>query len=213
MKTTLDLHGQPLNRRFNGARISDRDTAELLGLVKGLLADGRISEEEIDLVNSWIKIHPEIAQTRPASAIRERLERIFKDGVISDEERQDLLGLLTSLVGGKAGIIGHEIASTELPLDNPAPQIRFQGNVFVLTGRFAFGPRKECQRFTTEAGGTCEDSVTLRTNYLIIGTFGSSDWVESSYGRKIEKAVQYRGQGCQIRIVSEDHWANSLRAA
>ncbi len=52
--------------------------------------------------------------------------------------------------------------------------------------------------------------MTQRTNYLIIGTFGSRDWVHTSFGRKIEKAVQYRIAGCRLAIVGEDHWAASL---
>jgi hypothetical protein len=45
---------------------------------------------------------------------------------------------------------------------------------------------------------------------LIVGTFGSRDWVHTSFGRKIEKAVTYRRAGQRLAIISEDHWAGSL---
>jgi hypothetical protein len=55
--------------------------------------------------------------------------------------------------------------------------------------------------------------VTLRTSFLVIGTFGSEDWAHSSFGRKIEKAMDLRRRGVSsIRIVGEDHWATALSA-
>jgi len=44
----------------------------------------------------------------------------------------------------------------------------------------------------------------------VLGTFGSRDWVHTSFGRKIETAIRYRDKGAPIAIVSEDHWAASL---
>ena len=80
----------------------------------------------------------------------------------------------------------------------------------MFTGKFAFGPRKECERQVHSLGGRCEESVTQQTNYLIVGTFGSRDWVHTSFGRKIEKAVAYRRSGMGLAIISEDHWAGLL---
>jgi len=196
--------------RFNEDRRLERDTSEMLGLAKGVLSDGRIVDEEVRLIRSWIKSHPDVRNTWPVNVLAQRLERIFDDGKVSEEEREDLHSLLNELVGGKAGIIGMENAATTLPLDKPAPTINFSRRIFVLTGKFAFGPRAACQRFTCEAGGICEDAVTKRTNYLVIGTFGSRDWVHTSHGRKIEKVLEYRESGARIVIIGEDHWASSL---
>lgn len=85
-------------------------------------------------------------------------------------------------------------------------------SIFVFTGKFAFGPRAECQRQAVARGGLCEENVTQRTTYLIIGTFGSRDWVHTPFGRKIEKAVKYREAGLGVAIVAEEHWAGCLAA-
>jgi len=211
--TPIDPNGQPLNMRFNADRRLERDISEMLGLAKGILSDGRIADDEVNLIRSWIKSHPDARSTWPGNVLSKRLERIFDDGIVSEDERTDLSSLLTDLVGGKAGIIGMENAATTLPLDKPAPKIIFSRRVFVLTGKFAFGPRASCQRLTRDAGGVSEDAVTKRTNYLVIGTFGSRDWVHTSHGRKIEKVLEYRENGSRIAIVGEDHWASSLPAA
>ncbi len=129
---------------------------------------------------------------------------------MDDAERKDLAGLLSSIVGGKTGIIAGEDAATDLPVDHPAPAITWPDSVFVFTGNFAFGPRAECERQVTQLGGVCERGVTRRTNFLVTGTFGSRDWVHTSFGRKIEKAVQYRDAGLPLAIVAEDHWTAAL---
>ena len=53
--------------------------------------------------------------------------------------------------------------------------------------------------------------VVIEKKYLVIGDIGSKDWSHSSYGRKIEKAVEYRDtKDTGISIVCESHWAKFL---
>jgi NAD-dependent DNA ligase len=80
----------------------------------------------------------------------------------------------------------------------------------VFTGKFAFGTRSECQRHVAKLGAVSGNDVTLQTRYLIIGTFGSRDWVHTSFGRKIQKAVKYREAGNRIVIAAEDPWVRCI---
>ncbi len=212
MRNDIDDQGQPLNRHFNSQRRAERDVSELLGLAKGVLADGVVTESEAVLVRDWLQGHPDAADIWPVNVLSRRIESIFEDGIVDDDERRDLACLLRDIVGGKVGIVGGEDTATALPLDAPCPEIVWTDSVFVFTGKFAFGPRKECQKWTERLGGVCEKSVTKRTNYLVIGTFGSRDWVHSSFGRKIEKAVGIREAGQQLALIGEDHWAESLES-
>jgi hypothetical protein len=205
-----DPHGQPYNVRFNRARRAERDLTEMLGLVKGLLADGVVTDAEAAHLANWAQHHPDATEQWPIPALKARLDQIFADGQVDDGERRDLAELLEAIVGGTAGIIVGEDAATELPLDQPPPAIHWPGSVFVFTGKFAFGPRAECQRVVLELGGECDDNITRRTRYLVLGTFGSRDWVHTSFGRKIQKAVEYRASGVPLAIVAEDHWATLL---
>jgi len=206
----LDPHGQPLGLWFNRARRAERDLSEMLGLVKGVLADGIVSDTEAELMRSWAAQHLDATGQWPISILKARLDRIFEDGRVDDAERVDLAELLESIVGGTAGIIGAEDAATELPFDIPAPSLSWNGSIFVFTGKFAYGTRNDCQHEAVRRGAVCEDGITRRTNYLVIGTFGSRDWAHTSFGRKIEKAVSYRRDGAPLAIVGEDHWATSL---
>ena len=210
MSTRLDEHGQPVQAGFNAHRRLERDISELLGLAKGILADGQVSDAEAVLLDQWMRAHAERVACWPCDQIATRLRTVLADGMVGNEERSDLAELLSQLVGGDAGIIDGDNAATRLPLDRPPPTIAYPGRTFVLTGKFAFGARTACERLVRERQGACESGVTMRTDYLVIGTFGSREWVHTSHGRKIEKALHYRTRGASIGIVAEQHWAASL---
>lgn len=205
----LDPDGQP-PPRFNAMRREDRNICEMLGLVKGVLADGTVSAAEIDLLHGWARAHPDVIEGWPGRVLYRRLETIAADGVVTDTEREDLAELLRQIVGGQAGILVGASTATELPLDRPPPVIAFQDCGFVFTGKFAFGPRAACEEAVQRLGGWCAPSVTRQTRYLVIGTFGSRDWIQSSHGRKIEKAVGYRDMRGAPFIIGEDHWADAV---
>ena len=139
-----------------------------------------------------------------------RLMHHFKDGVIDQAEHADLRRLLDQLVSGELSAVSDTDAATMLPLDQPPPVIEWIGMADVFTGQFAFGPRRDCEREVEKRGGMCAGNITKRTSFLVIGTFGSRDWVHTAFGRKIEKAVSYREAGVPLRIVADDHWASTL---
>jgi NAD-dependent DNA ligase len=97
-----------------------------------------------------------------------------------------------------------------LPLSKPAPPIFFQDQQFCFTGRFAWGSRKQCEAETRSRGGSTQVNVTQETNFLIIGSIGSRDWLHSTHGRKIEYAQKLTSSEFPIAIVSEEHWVDHL---
>ncbi len=83
--------------------------------------------------------------------------------------------------------------------------------VYVFTSRFAYGTRRQCQQEVLDRQSEVADNVTRLTTFLVIGSFGSRDWMTSSYGTKIRRAAELRDSGVAIRLVREDHWASNLR--
>ena len=135
----LDPHGQPYGVQFNAARRTERDLSEMLGLVKAMLVDGVVADAEARYLRDWGSNHPDTLNCWPASQIFGRLQQYFADGRIDDSERADLLELLSSLVGGTASLVlGYEGATT-LPLDAPPPLVCWDKEVYVFTGKFAYG--------------------------------------------------------------------------
>lgn len=201
----IDPHGQPFHVKFNRARRAERDLCELLGLARGLLAAGVVTADEATLLHEWVARHEDALDHWAVRTVHNRLTAHFEDGVIDEEERADLKLLLDSLVGGELSAVCDADAAPTLPLDQPPPTIEWSGRIYVFTGKFAWGTRRDCEREVVNRGGTCDP-----TAFLVIGTFGSRDCVHTAFGRKIDKAVSYRQAGASLRIVAEDHWANSL---
>lgn len=210
MTMPLDMHGQPLNPSLNRTRRTERDLSELLGVAKGMLADGVVNEAEAEYLARWGTNHPDALQHWPTNLIFTRLQQYFADGRIDEMERGELYEVLTCLVGGTASLLlGYEAATT-LPLDVPPPAVVWPNETYVFTGRFAYGSRGVCERAVCDRGGSCERTITRRTGFLVIGTFGSEDWRHSAYGEKIQRAVELRSKGAAVRIIGEDHWASAL---
>lgn len=84
--------------------------------------------------------------------------------------------------------------------------MEWTGRMFLFTGTMAYGPRKACEALVVERGGSIAAGVSKKTHYLVIGSIGNEQWLHSSYGTKITKAVEIREVGANIAIVSEAHW-------
>ena len=189
--------------------IQDRLIDELIGVCRGVIADGRVDEQEAIFLGQWIENHREIADRWPVNILYARLVEMLRDGIMSESERAELLLTLRDLTG-ESLIYQEPNRSTTLPLDNPQPEIDFTGKSFCLTGRFVFGSELECEEAILEFGGDIVEAPNMVTDYLVIGELSSPDWIHTSFGRSIEHAVDLKQQGSSISIISEEHWVNSL---
>jgi hypothetical protein len=80
----------------------------------------------------------------------------------------------------------------------------------LFTGTFLYGTRSACERAVTTRNGMVGDNVTIGLDYLVAGTMTTEDWAHATFGRKIEKAVEYRARGYKVRLVGEDRWVAAL---
>lgn len=209
--SSLDRDGQPVVRAFNAARLSDRAVDELIGLCRGVLADGAVTDGEAKFLLQWMEANREAAGRWPCSPLYRRLRGMLVDKTLDPDEQSELLDLLLDITGGGLPI-DERVASmsSSLPLCSPPPEVLFRDRSFCLTGKFIFGSRKQCEAALSERGASALPNPTQKTSYLVIGAIGSKDWIHSTHGRKIEKAVELREDGYSIRIVSESHWATFL---
>lgn len=194
--------------RLGEHRRLEQGLAEMLGLVRGVIADGTVSADEARQLARWTREHPDVATMWPANLLARRLEQIVRDGRVDARERKHLGSLLGQLTENGAAL-GFLLA-TDLPIDRPEPEVAFEGRIFVFAGEMAYGPRRACEREVVELGGECERTVTRRTDYLVIGTLASTDWAQDGFGSMVDEVVQYRARGVPIAIVSEEHWADAL---
>jgi len=106
-----------------------------------------------------------------------------------------------------------QVPSSRELLDEPAPEIVFESHSFCFTGVFTFGggDRTQCEAAVRARGGCCYERPNRDLNYLVIGTFAEPAWAHETYGRKIETALDLRAAGAHCKIISEEHWAASLK--
>ena len=94
--------------------------------------------------------------------------------------------------------------------NNPLPKIKFAASVFVFTGKFSFGEKKDCRQAVIEKGGKVEGVVKTSSDYLIVGEKGNPTWKRGNYGGKIAKAFNFRHNYGKPAIVSESDWKAAL---
>lgn len=191
--------------KYNRKNIQDRQIDTLIGLSKGLLADGSVNQKEAEYLHNWLVQNRHASDNPMIQNLFERIDLMLEDGILDDEESHDLFALLGSLTG-ESGAIGEVPKTTTLPIDLPMPSITFNGSTFLFTGTFVFGTRKQCQDLIISLGGINAKSVSKNVNYLVLGDYVTSSWAHESFGRKIEKAMKYREEGVPLAIITEKHW-------
>ena len=195
-------------RRIQEQSRIERAFAEMMGVARGIIADGVVSSDEATRLARWTRENPEIATRWPANMLARRLESIVRDGRVDARERSHLEAVLGQLAENP-GWMGFSLA-TDLPVDRPEPAVVFESKTFVFAGEMAYGPRRACEREVVELGGTCDPTVTRRTDYLVLGGLSASEWAQEGFGTQVNEVVQLRARGAHIAIISEEHWANAL---
>ncbi len=201
------------------ARVSDRSVDELIGLCRGILADGRIVQAEAEFLLQWMAANQANCMQWPMNMLYGRLCEMLEDSYFDSSEETELIELLKKFTGGE--LPPEEIAngglvvsySSSLPLDQPIPKIIFSDKSFCFTGEMCFGPRKDCAALVEQLGGKAVNSINKVLNYLVVGHIGSLSWAHSTHGRKIETAVSLRDQGHKVAIIGEQHWVREAQAA
>ena len=80
----LDKHGRSLTERLSRARLESRDISELIGICKGVLADGVISYPEAFFILGWLEEHRIITDVWPASILYQSLDNMLEDLAVRD---------------------------------------------------------------------------------------------------------------------------------
>lgn len=198
---------QTLNR-LNGDRLQSRQVDELIGLARGLIADGLINQAEVEFLQSWLVANLSVSHQPLIATLYDRISNIVGDGLADVEECNDLFASLNAFTASDR-VLGEASKSTTLPLCQPAPLVTFEAMNFCFTGTFGFGQRKHCEEAVITRGGT-SGSLTKATNYLVIGVYATESWKHSSFGNKILKAAEMRASGVPLSIIGEEHWSAHL---
>jgi NAD-dependent DNA ligase len=200
---------------------------QLHGFLHGIVIDNKVNDQEVYGLREWLQAFSEYKTIWPFSEIWNLLEAILADGIVDEEERQYLIDFCMEFSERPidAAVIHDDIYKKRF-MKNNAPilkpvtalcdqvtKIAFESNTFCLTGPAKAGKRGEIEHSIERAGGTIRPRVDKSLNYLVIGANSSPCWVYSTYGRKIEQAMQLRQNGNQPLILYEDTFIPLLQTA
>jgi NAD-dependent DNA ligase len=197
-----------LLNRLSGPRIQSRQIDELIGLARGVAADGKLNLAEAEFLQKWLAANADISDQPVVRVLYKRINEVLADGHLDDAEARDLLSTLNEF-SNRDFELGEVLKATTLPLCDPAPDLTFEGQRYCFTGTFNFGARRACEDTITQRGGWA-GSLTKETNVLVIGVYATDSWKHSSFGNKIIRACEMRDAGDPISIVSEGHWTRYI---
>lgn len=186
----------------------------LEGLLHGIVSDGKISDDEIMSLSKWLDDNDHLSGVYPFDEVYSLLIAAKEDGTVSDDERNMLRAFFSTFVDTSTSYNIHENDVAELQKQYSiggicavCPDIEIAGKTFCFTGASKRATRSEVAEIVCNNGGKYHDTVTAKTDYLIVGADGNPCWAFSCYGRKVERAIELRKKGKPIIIVHEyDFW-------
>ena len=183
----------------------------LMGMVGAIVCDDILNDQEVIFLSTWMSNNEHISREYPANIIYRRVREVLQDGVITENERNHLLNELKILSGTDFSNTGEALPEHISSMFDDDPHVIADGNVFVFTGEFLYGTREYCKRAIEKRGGIASQNVTQQTNYLVVGSRSSPDWITQNFGRKMQKAAEMQQSGdYAISIVRESDWVMIL---
>lgn len=79
--------------KFTGKARLDKSINSLLGIIQGIAIDGHINDLELSYLEIWLTEHRELKDLHPFNEFLPRVAAAVSDGVLDEEEREDILWL------------------------------------------------------------------------------------------------------------------------
>ncbi|GAA4842967.1 BRCT domain-containing protein [Algivirga pacifica] len=199
------------NQVQGNSKYYDRITAKLQlleGLCHGILADGKITDQEILGLQKWLDTDEELLTYYPYDEMKSLLLSILSDGIIEKSERDMLTAFLLQFVKITNSNISDELKHNTFDINifsicTHDPFVEFEGKTFCLTGRSDQFTKEQFQQLVEEMGGYYSSEFNGQVDYLIVADGGNSNWAFSCYGRKVESAMKMREKGNTVSIMHE----------
>src|SRR4051794_28425903 len=94
MRSYLDDDGQPIEKVLNWDRRLDRGMDELIGIVRGVLADGALVIQEARFLLDWLNRNEPVRRDFFGKCLYDSLRKALDDDELSAEEEDALIGIL-----------------------------------------------------------------------------------------------------------------------
>lgn len=165
-------------------------TQILDGILKGIIVDGEITEEECKNLRQWLYDNIYLSNHFPFDKAIMIVDKVLEDGVLTLEESEYMTNIINDLLN---------------PVDALKAQVNsVEGKHVCLSGNFAYGQKSKVEEYIVEHGGIIDSNVKKSTDILIIGRNECTAYSNGCYGTKVKKAIEYNEKGVNISIIKED---------
>ncbi len=186
---------QKVSPKYTEETLALQEIQEFLAVA---LSDNEIDIIEFQLLKEWLAKHNHLRNTYPFKEVFEIINDILEDGCVSSDELEQLRNICFDIVDPvKAHACNEDIVS-------------IVGMHVCITGEFDYGSRGKVLQLIENAGGINDKSLKKSTNYLVVGSQGSSAWKAGNYGGKILKAMQFNEKGACIKIIEESVFISAI---
>lgn len=178
------------DRRY-GTDLSEgsKSMNELISLAEDVVADGRVTMDEVIGLRWWIERNPLLGDDGLSSSLYSLLSRVLEDGKIDEGEEREVMEALKLIID---------------PLGESAcPAFDVSGKKYCLSGDFEYGSKEDVEALLAKLGGERLPGVSKKCDYVIVGAKGSAQYAHGKYGKKIERAIELQSKGVPIQIVGE----------
>ena len=103
--TLIKLPGNKMTERLSSARYDSIDIPELIGLCRGVLADGTINLAEAKFILKWLNERSSVLETWPADELHKLLCTVLADEALSEDEEAELSELLEEIIGDPVSVL------------------------------------------------------------------------------------------------------------
>ena len=191
-------------------RISE-DMRRLQGILRGVLSDGQVTEEEVLGLKNWLEEHLHMEGYWPYDEIVRLVREVLSDHQLDAAEREMLHAYFNdfTLISAESELKGStsRVPSMLSGLLATDPKVRIPKHRFAFTGLSSRGSRSKLVDAIQSRGGIYQRDVDDQLDALIVGGGMADSWAFSCFGRKVEAAVKLRQTGIPLQIISEqDFW-------
>jgi DNA polymerase-3 subunit epsilon len=186
----------------NHKRITDNDFSndfiDTLRLARFLLKD--LSHHRLGDLVEYLGIGSEVKH-RGLDDAKATLDILLTLKDKATEAYGDVGNFEKAFADSLKGLDAKDISSTKSDFDITHP---LYGKSCVFTGTLAKMPRKQAFQTVVDFGGQVENSITKKTNYLIIGSLEYAQNIKGGKSSKLKKAERMIVDGKDIQILSEN---------
>lgn len=172
-------------------------TQILNGIIKGIIADNEITEQEIKNLRQWLYDNIYLRGHYPFDQLLTTIENVLSDNTITKEELELINNLINSLLN---------------PVEKMKSEINsIENQVVCLSGNFQYGQKSDVEEYIVRRGGTVVSGVSKKINVLIIGNNECQAYSNGTYGTKVKRTMELNEKGCKIKILKESDFFEKVK--